>query len=396
MLRTVSLILLTISLSLGQMVDPYLMYGGGMGLYGAMNPYLYSSGLANYGAFNPANLLLNPYNMDIQSSMLSNYNLNGMGGMNNLNGMGGMNTMNNLNGLNTAAAYGSLNSALGTAIGANALGGYGSNNIVDSGSTLGDNRLNTLRNRLPVMGNSLTRLSGNSLFDCTGVLSSRPCLPKQRTIGAGNSVENEKATSPNLSLLQRLLLPNAKPARHRRFTFFGDEVKPPGNYCSNGGTFHRGKCQCRYPYAGDHCDDFACQNGLSTGSRYDPKSEFFNKKCICDEHWSGELCHIPIADQCNERGSYINGRCHCHGYYFGPACQYVGKCIHGTLKAGICECNYGFEGDYCELIVCYRGYVNKAKPFKKLYLSRALQRFFLRRVQNSRRSCLRVSKLHIE
>lgn len=39
------------------------------------------------------------------------------------------------------------------------------------------------------------------------------------------------------------------------------------------------------------------EHGLSTGSRYDQESEFFNKKCICDEHWSGELCHIPIADQ---------------------------------------------------------------------------------------------------
>lgn len=90
-----------------------------------MNPYLYNGGLANYGAYNPANLLLNPYNMDIQSTMLANYNA--------------MNSMNNV------AGHGALNQVYG----ANALAGYGNSNIVDSGSTMSDGGIRGLRNRLP-------------------------------------------------------------------------------------------------------------------------------------------------------------------------------------------------------------------------------------------------------
>lgn len=39
------------------------------------------------------------------------------------------------------------------------------------------------------------------------------------------------------------------------------------------------------------------EHGLSVGPRYDLDSSFFNKKCICDEDWAGDLCNIPITDQ---------------------------------------------------------------------------------------------------
>jgi cell division protein FtsL len=109
---------------------------------------------------------------------------------------------------------------------------------------------------------------------------------------------------------------------------------------------------------------FLTHQNFVLGSRYDPDSIFFNKKCICEENWSGELCHIPIANQCKERGQYINGRCVCHGFYFGPKCQYVGKCVKGKLQEGLCHCEYGYEGDYCDQIVCHHGYPDKANDSK--------------------------------
>lgn len=34
----------------------------------------------------------------------------------------------------------------------------------------------------------------------------------------------------------------------------------------------------------------------------------------------------------------------------------MGKCVQGKLQEGICICNYGYEGDYCDKIVCHHGY----------------------------------------
>uniref|UniRef100_A0A7E4VSY7 EGF-like domain-containing protein n=1 Tax=Panagrellus redivivus TaxID=6233 RepID=A0A7E4VSY7_PANRE len=127
-------------------------------------------------------------------------------------------------------------------------------------------------------------------------------------------------------------------------------------HCSNHGFFEFGKCRCLYPYTGLKCTDFACEHGLSVGARYDPQSPIFNKKCICDDDWSGDLCNIPIADQCNGKGQYVKGLCVCLDYYFGNRCQYVGKCDHGKLSEGQCTCEYGWEGDTCNEIVCHHGY----------------------------------------
>ncbi|KAI1708856.1 teneurin-3 [Ditylenchus destructor] len=151
-----------------------------------------------------------------------------------------------------------------------------------------------------------------------------------------------------------------KMRRHRRRLrqHFAEQLNETAP-CENGGNFVNGKCECHFPFVGPRCVDFACEHGLSVGNRYDSDSTFFNRMCICDEDWAGELCNEPVADQCNERGQYKNGRCKCHGWYFGPKCQYVGKCDHGKLQEGHCHCDYGYEGDYCHLINCHHGYRDK-------------------------------------
>uniref|UniRef100_A0AC34Q5N4 EGF-like domain-containing protein n=1 Tax=Panagrolaimus sp. JU765 TaxID=591449 RepID=A0AC34Q5N4_9BILA len=135
--------------------------------------------------------------------------------------------------------------------------------------------------------------------------------------------------------------------------------------CSRRGNFEFGRCRCQYPYTGSKCLDFACEHGLSVGAHYDPESSVFNKKCICDHDWSGEYCNIPIADQCNGKGQYIDGHCRCLDFYFGESCQYVGQCVNGRLSEGICKCDYGWEGDYCHHIACHHGYTSAELNYTK-------------------------------
>ncbi|VDN05859.1 unnamed protein product [Thelazia callipaeda] len=127
-------------------------------------------------------------------------------------------------------------------------------------------------------------------------------------------------------------------------------------YCRNGGIMAGHHCICPYPYTGKRCLDFACAHGISVGIRYDPDSLFFNKPCICDEDWSGDLCDISRANQCNDRGELRNGQCYCIEHFFGPQCQYVSRCDHGKRKHGRCICDTGWKGDYCQDIVCQHGY----------------------------------------
>ncbi|VDN32840.1 unnamed protein product [Gongylonema pulchrum] len=68
-------------------------------------------------------------------------------------------------------------------------------------------------------------------------------------------------------------------------------------HCRNGGIMVGHRCVCPYPYTGTRCLDFACVHGISVGIRYDPDSLFFNKPCICDEDWSGDLCDISKTNQ---------------------------------------------------------------------------------------------------
>ncbi|VDO46630.1 unnamed protein product [Onchocerca flexuosa] len=73
---------------------------------------------------------------------------------------------------------------------------------------------------------------------------------------------------------------------------------------------------------------------------------------------------VEVIIQCNDRGEFRNGQCHCAGHFFGSQCQYVSRCDYGKRKNGRCLCDKGWKGDYCHDIICQHGYPdvnNKSK-----------------------------------
>ncbi len=75
-------------------------------------------------------------------------------------------------------------------------------------------------------------------------------------------------------------------------------------------------------------------NGLSVGNQYDENSIFFNKRCICDAGFTGELCDIPLINPCGSHGILVDEKCACSANYTGPKCESVDFCLHGQLSSG--------------------------------------------------------------
>jgi hypothetical protein len=127
--------------------------------------------------------------------------------------------------------------------------------------------------------------------------------------------------------------------------------------CLNNGTLTvnddgKDECKCPSQFAGKLCEDFTCGmylnlsisypvslimtsvNGLSTWNRYNPESFFFNKRCLCDPGWTGELCDKSLIHRCGDNGEDIGEICKCRKHFIGERCQYVTKCTHGQLYNG--------------------------------------------------------------
>ncbi|OZC10574.1 EGF-like domain protein [Onchocerca flexuosa] len=87
-----------------------------------------------------------------------------------------------------------------------------------------------------------------------------------------------------------------------------------------------------------------------------------NNTSAIEIHFKFEIVEVII--QCNDRGEFRNGQCHCAGHFFGSQCQYVSRCDYGKRKNGRCLCDKGWKGDYCHDIICQHGYPdvnNKSK-----------------------------------
>ena len=99
-----------------------------------------------------------------------------------------------------------------------------------------------------------------------------------------------------------------------------------------------GLCQCQDKYGGKKCEffcPFGCPEGLG---------------CVKDYHCACEGCPISSFN-CNERGTAIEGVCHCIKGYCGKFCE--DKCEdcngHGEFNGACCECFNGYYGRQCEL-----------------------------------------------
>ncbi|CAJ0954717.1 unnamed protein product, partial [Mesorhabditis belari] len=174
-----------------------------------------------------------------------------------------------------------------------------------------------------------------------------------------NVISGEKHGASKLK--QFLIEMDEKKATNRLRRSLEDNLlkDDPTARCRNGGIFEGGQCHCIHPHTGPTCQDYACtSHGKSVGRRYDPNSLFFNKPCICDEGWEGDLCEFRLTDRCSDRGEWVKDHCHCMGYFFGSECQYTSRCDQGTIRHGRCICNTDWEGDYCHQILCHHGYAD--------------------------------------
>jgi hypothetical protein len=105
------------------------------------------------------------------------------------------------------------------------------------------------------------------------------------------------------------------------------------NYCATAFVKNRHRNECKILPASVFIQIFSV-NGLSTGAQYDPTSIFFNKRCLCDAGWTGELCDKSLINRCGPKGEEINGKCVCQKNFIGDRCQYVTQCLHGQLYNG--------------------------------------------------------------
>ncbi|VDM38326.1 unnamed protein product [Toxocara canis] len=108
-------------------------------------------------------------------------------------------------------------------------------------------------------------------------------------------------------------------------------------------------------------------HGISVGARYDPDSLFFNRPCICDEGWIGELCEVPTADQVtvtievNSETATATASdiflVHNANTSADVNMGNANTAEHNVLQTYYrCICDDGWQGDYCHEIVCQHGY----------------------------------------
>ncbi|XP_043575879.1 tenascin isoform X3 [Chiloscyllium plagiosum] len=129
------------------------------------------------------------------------------------------------------------------------------------------------------------------------------------------------------------------------------DVKP---FCGAHGNYSTDSCGClcNPGWKGENCTEPDCPENCNE------RGTCINGKCLCEEGFTGEDCSIEVIcpNDCSDQGRCINGVCHCFSGYTGEDCGQelcrfdCGE--YGTCINGVCVCDEGYTGEDCKVKLC--------------------------------------------
>ncbi|XP_072344355.1 tenascin isoform X9 [Scyliorhinus torazame] len=129
------------------------------------------------------------------------------------------------------------------------------------------------------------------------------------------------------------------------------DVKP---FCGVHGNYSADTCGClcNPGWKGTNCTEPDCPEQCNE------RGTCINGKCLCEEGFTGEDCGIEVScpNDCSDQGRCINGVCRCFSGYTGEDCSQqlcrfdCGE--YGICIDGICVCDEGHTGEDCRIKLC--------------------------------------------
>ncbi|XP_067868791.1 tenascin isoform X8 [Heterodontus francisci] len=129
------------------------------------------------------------------------------------------------------------------------------------------------------------------------------------------------------------------------------DVKP---FCGAHGNYSTDTCGClcNPGWKGTNCTEPDCPENCNN------RGTCINGKCFCEEGFTGEDCSIEVSclNDCSDQGRCIIGVCHCFSGYTGEDCSQevcrfdCGE--YGTCISGACVCVEGYTGEDCRIKLC--------------------------------------------
>ncbi|XP_068106396.1 tenascin-X isoform X2 [Hyperolius riggenbachi] len=107
-------------------------------------------------------------------------------------------------------------------------------------------------------------------------------------------------------------------------------------------------------------------DGCPGGCGGDERGTCVDGECHCKEGYMGDKCQLKTCpEDCNDQGRCINGRCSCFAGFSGLSCGFKAcpnNCHNrGHCQDGVCACDPGFSGVDCSARVCPRDCLNRGR-----------------------------------